>query len=37
MIYKITNIQNVNNNECTMIFIEQYNNKNVWCGPTVPA
>ena len=27
----MTNIQYVNDNECTMIFIVQYNNKNVSC------
>ena len=33
----MTTIQYVNNNECTMMFIVQYNNKNVSCGATVPA
>ena len=30
-------IQHVNVNECPMIFIVQYNNKNVSCGATVLA
>ena len=33
-IYLMTYIQYVNANECTMIFIVQYNNKNVSCGAT---
>ena len=37
LIYLMTYIQYVNANECTMIFIVQYNNKNVSCGATVLA